>query len=365
MARRFLLCSAAAVIAVALACSKSAPNPASPSSTTPAVSDAAADGSTLKATAPAPVSPINGAQPETLELTANKSIGKFDSSVVLSYEFEIKNAGGTVVCNSGVIGGGTGATVSYTPTCSLEFDAEHTWRARAVYAGAVGPWSAAASFKTPTGGYINGNEVFDPLTNGKTVGTIRGPVQFVAGVGAKLVGHESHILYRIPVNLQAGEFSMMILGADEGTEGDKSKVFSMQEGPDENDITDDDYRFTAELRGANYAQPGSVTYRIICGDAVSRDGARNQLNFDSSRWYFWKFTWRTGSATLQVRRDSETGSVIYSSTVGTGSHPYRPDPHYLYLGAPVGRAGLMDATLPGGTYKNVWASSRPRPSFPN
>lgn len=365
MPRRFILCGVAAIVAAALACSKSAPNPASPSAPTSVVSDAAADGSTLKATAPTAVSPVNGAQPDTLALTINKSTGKFDSSVVLTYEFEIKNAGGTTVCNSGTVAGGSGATVTYTPTCSLEFDTPHTWRARATYAGSVGPWSSAASFRTPSGGYIRDNEVFDPLTNGKTVGDIRGPVQFIAGQGAKLVGHESHIRYRIPVNLQAGEFSMMILGADEGTEGDKSKVFSMQEGPDENDITDDDYRMTAELRGRNYAAPGSVTYRIIAGDGVSRDGARIQLNFDSSRWYFWKFSWRTGSATLEVRRDSEAGAVIYSSTVGTGSHPYRPDPHYLYLGAPAGRAGLMDATLPGGIYKNVWASSRPRPAFPN
>jgi hypothetical protein len=59
---------------------------------------------------------------------------------------------------------------------------------------------------------------------------------------------------------------MMILGADEGSEGDKSKVFAMQEGPDENDVTDDDYRMTAELRGRNYATPGAVTCRIIYGD---------------------------------------------------------------------------------------------------
>ena len=67
--------------------------------------------------------------------------------------------------------------------------------------------------------------------------------------GAKLIDHSSFIRYRLPVNLQQGEFSMMIQGADEGSEGDKSKVFAMQEGPDEGDITDDDYRFTAELRG--------------------------------------------------------------------------------------------------------------------
>jgi hypothetical protein len=97
---------------------------------------------------------------------------------------------------------------------------------------------------------------------------------------------------------------------------------------------------------------------------VSRDCARVQINFDSSRFYFWRFSWRTGSARLEVRRDNENGVAIYDSTIGTGGHPYRPNPHYLYLGVPAGRAGLIDATLPGGTYKNVYIGPNGRPSFP-
>ncbi len=364
--KKFVLCSAAAVLALAVACSKSPETPSSPS-VVPTGSEAVGpNGETLKAPAPSTISPVSNAQPDVLQLVAGRVTGTFDQSINPSYQFEISTSSGSVVtgCTSTVAPGG-GTAVSYTPSCTLEFDTPHTWRVRAVYAGAFGPWSAAASFRTPSGGYIRDNEVFDPLSNGKTIGDIRGPIQFIPGVGAKLIDHESHIRYALPVNLQAGEFSVMVLGADEGSEGDKSKILAMQEGPDEGDITDDDYRMTAELRGRNYGAPGSVTFRIICGDGVSRDGARVALNFDSTRWYFWKFTWRTGSATLEVRRDSETGPVVYSSTAGTGSHPYRPDPHYLYLGSPIGRAGALDATLPGGTYKNVWISSRPRPSFPN
>jgi hypothetical protein len=311
------------------------------------------------------VSPINNAQPDTLVLTANKATGKFDSTVAPSYEFQIRLGGNLVSGCTATVPGGAGGTVSWTPTCSMEFDTAHTWRVRAVMGGGVGPWSSDAAFRTAQGFYINGNEIRDPLTSGRTAGIIRGNVQFIPGQGAKLMDHTSHILYRLPVNLQQGEFSMMILGADEGSPGDKSKVFAMQEGPDEGDITDDDYRFTAELRGVNYGAPGSVTYRIIAGDGVSRDGSRVQINFNSSRWYFWRFSWQTGRARLEVKLDSETGGTVYDSSIGTGSHPYRPDPHYLYLGAPVGRAGPIDATLPFGTYKNVWASSRPRPTFPN
>lgn len=359
MTRQVLLCTTAAVLAVALACSKSTTSPASPSSATPSDAGAAPDGSTLKVPAPATSSPTGGTQvTDPTTLTASTVAGKY-AAVSLTYRFQVRS--GSTVVSEGLVAG-SGSSVSFAPT-GLESDTNYTWRVQATAQGANGPWSADAAFKSPIGAFIKGNEVRDPLTIGKTVGEIRGPVQFVPGVGLKLLAHESHVLYRLPQNLQAGEFSMLILGADEGSEGDKSKVFAMQEGPEENDVTTDDYRMTAELRGRNYSSPGAVTCRIIAGDAVSRDCARVQLNFDSSRWYFWRFSWRTGQARLQVIRDSETGATIYDNTIGTGSHPYRPDPHYLYLGVPAGRAGVIDATLPGGTYKNVYVGPGPRPVF--
>jgi hypothetical protein len=282
----------------------------------------------------------------------------------MSYQFQIRS-GSTVLYDSDVIGGvGSGSNVTHTPTAQLDSDTNFTWRVRAAYQGAVGSWSADATFKSPVGAFIKGNEVRDPLTIGKTVGEIRGPVQFVPGVGLKLLAHESHVLYRLPVTLEAGEVSMLILGADEGSEGDKSKVFSMQEGPNEDDITTDDYRMTAELRGKNHPEPGAITCRIIAGDAVSRDCSRVAKNFDSSRWYFWRFTYRTGTARLEVKIDSETGPTIYDSQIGTGSHPYRPNPQYIYLGTPTARGGILDATLPGGIYKNVYVGPGPRPVFP-
>jgi hypothetical protein len=146
---------------------------------------------------------------------------------------------------------------------------------------------------------------------------------------------------------------MMILGADEGSEGDKSKVFAMQEGPEETDVTTDDYRMTAELRGANYSAPGSVTCRIIMGDGVSRDCARVQKSFDSSRWYFWSFTWQTGTARLTVRWTAKR-PVVYDTRSGPAATRTVPTQHYPVSRRAGGRAGLIDATLPGGTYKNVY-----------
>lgn len=366
MTRKALLCAVTGVLAVALACGKSSPPPTSPSAATQPDAGAFADGSTLKAPTPTLVSPTGGTQvTDPTTLTASKVTAKFQPDVLLSYQFQVRS-GSTVVYDSGVTGGvGSGNNVTHTvPSTALNSDTDYTWRVRAAYQGAVASWSSDATFKSPVGAFMRGNEVRDPLTIGRTVGEIRGPVQFIPGVGLKLIGHESHVFYNLPQTLDTGEFSMMILGADEGSEGDKSKVFAMQEGPDENDITDDDYRMTAELRGRDYFQPGATTARIITGAGGIFDFPRLQLNYESSRWYFWRFSFRTGQARLEIRRDSETGSAMYDQTVGTGSRAYRPVPHFLYLGAPVGRAGPIDATLPGGIYKNIYIGPNARPVFP-
>jgi hypothetical protein len=313
------------------------------------------------------VSPVNGQQPDgALVLTATKSQPKF-SDFPVSYEFEVLNASNQRVYTSGVTGGaGTGNNVSHAVTASLEFDQPHTWRVRAVYQGSNGPWSSAASFRTPSGGYIRGSEIFDPLSNGRTVGTPIGPTQFVAGKGIELLAHEGRLTYQLPETLEAGEFSVMVTGIDEGSPGDKTKVLTMQEG--HGDPTANDYRFTLEKRGASYQTPGAVTFRIITGAANDEDsindGTRIAVGFSDERWYFWKMTWRTGFAAVEVREDSPTGRVIYSQSRTTNGHAYRPQPHVLHLGQPVGRGGPDDASIPGAIYKNVWVSSRPRPDLP-
>jgi hypothetical protein len=185
----------------------------------------------------------------------------------------------------------------------LEFDADFTWRARAEYQGAAGPWSADARFKAPAGGYIRGNEVFDPLWNGTTAGTVVGPVTFVPGVGLRLETQLSYVAYELPENLQEGEYSFMATNVDEGNPGDKSKVMSMAEGF--GDVTDNDYRQTLEVRGTDYVTPGTVSYRIITGDAREEfhrisDAPRVSVNWTRANWYFFKIWWRTGSAGYEI-----------------------------------------------------------------
>ena len=347
-----------------VACNRNSPSPVSPSAAGVTTEGAAPDGSTLKATAPVPVSPVNGQQPDgSVVLVASKAHGKF-TELNLAYEFEVYNSANQRVYASGIVAADGSANVSHTVAGGLEFDQPFTWRARAVYQGAVGPWSSAASFRSPSGGYIRGSEIFDPLTNGRTVGTVVGGTQFIQGKGIQLLGHDSHVTYVLPATLEAGEFSVMVTGIDEGSPGDKTKVLSMQEGF--GDITPNDYRFTAEKRGASYQIPGAVTFRMINGDARNEDfindGFRTGVAFSDERWYFWKITWNNASGSLEVREDGPAGRVIYFDSVSTNGHAYRPQPHVVQLGQPIGRGGPQDASIPGAIYKNLWVSANPRPA---
>jgi hypothetical protein len=366
MIRKVLLCAATGVLAVGVACSKSTPNPTSPSPATQPDAGAAADGSTLKATTPTLVSPTGGAQiTDPLVLTASKSTGKY-TDINMSYRFQVRS-GSTVVYDSGITGGvGSGNNVTHTvPSSAVNPDTDYTWRVRGESGGGFASWSADGSFKSPVGAYIRGNEIRDPLTIGRTVGEAHG-VEFNSK-GLELLTQESRVTYRLSQNLQAGEFSVMVTGFDEGSPGDKTKILSMQEG--DGDLTTNDYRFTFEKRGSSYITPGATTWRMIMGDADEHngrifDGDRLPVAYSDERWYFWKVTWGTRTV-CEVREDGPNGRIIYQTSRGTGGFVYRPVPHVVHLGASVGRAGAIDASIPGAIYKNVWVGAGPRPNFPN
>lgn len=371
MSRKYLLASGlACVLSVAVGCGKEAPTPVSPTTTADVVDNSAnADGSTLKATAPSIQSPTGGTQVEgDVVLTVGNAEAKF-ASVPLSYRFEVFNDQNAKVYTSPLVPAGSGRT-QHAVGGALEFNKVHTWRARAEYLGAAGPWSATASFKTPEGGYIRGSEVMDPLTNGKTVGDAVG-VTFVPGQGAFIETNMSRITYTLGATLQEGEYSFVAQGVDEGNQGDKSKVMSMAEGY--GDVTNNDYRQTLEVRGRDYGgTPGTVSYRIITGDANDEgrifDVPRRVKTWSRQQTYFFRMWWRLGSAGYEIRLDGPDGPLHDEGSISTGSRPYRPgadgsNPHVAHIGAPLTRAGELNASHPQMTVRNVWISSRPRPRF--
>lgn len=159
MSRTFWKAGVALAVSFAVAaCSGSPASPTSPSAAAGGNATAAADGSTLKVTSPAPLAPTGGARVDsrrpTLEWTA--STGSF-TSIVPGYEVQV-STGGAVVYTATVEG------TSHQVASDAAVDTAYTWRVRAVLEGAAGPWSAAAEFQSPLplDGVFTGNRTPDP-----------------------------------------------------------------------------------------------------------------------------------------------------------------------------------------------------------
>ncbi|HEY7270447.1 MAG TPA: hypothetical protein VH951_11520 [Dehalococcoidia bacterium] len=364
MKRKYWVASAVCVIALAAACSKQSTSPTAPTTAAVASSNATGDGTTLKVSAPTPVSPINGVkitQGDNVVLTINNSSATYAGNIPLRYEFAVINGGGEQVFVGQNAAGATQTSVQVTAT--LDAETQYQWHARAFYGDHVGPWSAFAAFVSPANeGYIRGNELYDPLINGKTIGVVHGSVQFIPGVGAKLPDWYSYISYELPQTLLEGEYSVLVTNMPANTKGDKQKVMAMGQGYD--DITTNDRRMTIEKRGD---PPGIVAWRFITHhDQVDTEGAeRTFVNFLANQVYFFRVTWRDNLFKVKIQEGGAAGPVVYEFGKHWDGDPYDPKPHVIYVGSPIGRSGPSAASIENTIYRQVWVSGNPRPNFAN
>jgi hypothetical protein len=201
---------------------------------------------------------------------------------------------------------------------------------------------------------MRSGELYDPLVNGETVGAAAN-VTF-GDNGVRLNALDSLITYALPQTLTSGEFSVKVTGLTTNSAGDKTKIFSMQEG--QTDITDNRFRATIEKRFN-----GEISFRFISGDAVNGvvNADRRILSFDPATTYFWRFTWGNGQVRMFISETDASGPVVFDQTKGY-SGTYSPTPHFAYIGAPVPRGGADGASVPGMVVRDVWLAGSPRPS---
>jgi hypothetical protein len=263
----------------------------------------------------------------------------------------------------GYAAAGTTTTSHTVTTHSLNGDQTYQWRARPFYGAVTGPWAGWTTFVAPLNdGYIRGNEMYDPLINGKTAGVPHGSIDFIAGVGARLNELTSYISYELPQTLFEGEFSMLVTNMPANTKGGKTKLFAMGKGYD--DIVTNEYRMTIERRGD---PAGIIAWRFIArDDQIDTEGAeRSFYNFQANLTYFFQATWRGNRFNLLVREGGVDGATVYNFGKNWEGRGYEPSPHILYVGAPVGRSGPDGASVQGAIIRQVWVSGSPRPEFSN
>lgn len=368
MTRKFWLYCAVTALALGIACARESGVPSSPSAIGGGGLGAAADGTTLKASAPTPVSPLNGVKIDlgaTPTLVINNStlaFGSTASSVQLSYRFRVFNAAGATIVNT-VVPSGTGATTSYVVTAPLDGEQIYTWDVRAEYSGTFTAYSQRtnARFETPANsGYIKGNELYDPLINGRTMGVTHGPVTWMGAQGVKLDDFTSYIHYELPQTLAEGEFSLIIGNIKSLMAGGKTKLFAMSQGFD--DLITNEYRATFEKRGG-----GDIAWRFITRDhQIDTEGAeREYLELDRAHTYLWRATWRANRLDVEVFDAPSGGRLIYSKGKHFEGRGYTPNQHIIFLGAPVGRSGVDAATVPGMVVRQVYVGPNGRPANSN
>jgi len=354
-----------------VACGKSSPSPSAPSAAIAVSGGANPDGSTLKVSQPALVSPVNGArlnQGDKIVLTVSNAKPLFAGSVPLLYRFELVGPSpGTGVVQSTVVAGGGSTTSLEIDPSILEGEKTYTWRARAAYQGALGPWSSPTSFIAPqNSGYIRGSELYDPLIDGKTVGTIHGEVTFIPGVGAKMENPDSWIEYELPQQLVEGEYSLLAtnLQTISASEDPKWTIMSMREGTAP--FNDNEYRMSIDKRGN-----GAIAWRFISGNNnagayIETVGAERYVYpFHENLTYFVRGSWFNNFFRVEFYEGGVGGKSIYDFGKGY-DNVYQPFPHMVYIGRPWNPGERGEAsTVSGEIVRQVWVSSRPRPAFAN
>jgi hypothetical protein len=323
-------------------------------------------------TAPQVDAPDDDQQLDTLRPTLRVVNATSNQTGAKTYEFQISDAQDfsaasaasyshvfkVIASKAGVAEDPSGKT-SFDAPDDLQPTTRFYWRARVHQGTTDGPWSSTRSFKTQVQGYNRPGELYDPLTNGQTVGALVGSVTMTPGRGATINTNDSHVRYALAQTLTSGEFSVDAEGITPNSTGDKTKILSMFDG--NGDITGSNWRCTLEKRDG-----GIVAWRFIAGKPgtaqIDTDSSeRIPIGFNPGTTYGWKASWG-GGFNVKIYEGGMAGGVkIYDFGKGL-SQTYAPNPHMCYLGSPLGRNGPTDASTPGVTYRNVYIGNGTRPT---
>ncbi len=358
------LCLAVSFLTAA-ACAKSTP-------TSPTVTSA-----TL--TAPSASAPADAAQLTTLRPTLTVQNGTSTTSGTRTYEIQVSDRTDfTTTTSTGacpVLARQTGvaegsSTTSYTPDFDLQPATRLYWRARAVQSGAASDWSATRSFNTAIVGYSRSGELFDPLNNGTTIGTLVGSGTFLGTQGLRLNDGLSYVRYQLATPISKGEFSLEVAGLRPNGPGAKLKLFSMSDSTAS--TYDSPWLFTVQYRGVGGNPDNCISFKMRLADpafqleADAVDRAKSIYALNPAQYYFFKAMWNDGfRMTIQNGiGGSKFYDLEYKSTdyFNKALYLYQPTPHFAYLGANDQREGPENGTFPGEIVRSVYIGVNPRPA---
>ena len=242
---------------------------------------------------------------------------------------------------------GSGGETTWRVTTALP-DGRYFWRARGVGSRGPGPYSPISDFfiggsatpspspSPPPSPPPSSSEVFDPLTNGMSVGDRHGGR--MTSRGWQVTSRGDFIRYIVPT-IQSGFVEWENLGlAPRNPAPDLYTLFGMWD-PSKGDYRENAFRVHLRKLDTQGHNPPYVRLRWISGGEEHNEGF-DFLSWNPGQVYQWRIEW--GGHDARVLLD---GRVV----IRTGYGPtYRPDQHWIEMGVEE-RA----ESIPGVIYRNV------------
>jgi hypothetical protein len=292
--------------------------------------------------APAHVSPAAGATVDSRNPTltvSNVSV----SSAAPTYHFQVASdsAFTTLVAEGRGIPQGASQT-SWQVTTLLENDS-YFWRARAEAGGTSGPFSQASEFRVNAPGFgsdtpIDGLLVYDPLTNGTTVG-VRGGGEFTP-TGWQVETRSDYIRYAVPT-LEAGFVEWNNSNMEDEVPEKQWMLFGMWD-PSAGGYRENPYRVNLQKLDAGHNSPYFRVRWISNGEQY--DFGNDFEEWDLFKTYTLRVEWGPGMGS-QIVKVYLDGVEQFSQTY---VNIYRPATHWIELGIQERKESII-----GVIYSNV------------
>jgi hypothetical protein len=303
-------------------------------------------GPSVTISAPVAVSPAAGASLSTAQPVLTVSNVTVSDGSTPTYTFQVATDSNfaSIAASAEGISQGAGGQTSWQVSTPLG-NTRYYWRVRARAGTTDGPFSAAAEFSVETAFFSAqpraGLLVFDPLTNGSSVGTQSGG-EFTSR-GWRVIARSNYIAYVVPT-LSSGFFEVDITNlTTRNISPDGRMVFIMWD-PSLGDFTENRFRVSVQ----KLDRRSSINVRYIRLRWISQGRVFEDFNsfigWEPEVVYNWRMEWGPDGG-VHAARVFLNGQQIMSVQYG---REYNPQVHRIELGA-APRAETLEEAI----YSNV------------
>ena len=268
---------------------------------------------------------VQDLQPELVIGNATGGVG----TRTYMFDLALDSAFQQIALSESGVSEGLGGITRWRVTEELEADTKYYWRVAAVTSAGAGPFSAVSEFRVrepfradrPTGSLV----VFDPLTNGFSVGEVMGG-SFVQG-GWQPQTSADCLRYQVPT-LDDGriEFTTTNLSTPNPVEG-KRILISMWD-PTKGEYRENPYRVNLSKLDYRTAKFDDVRLRWISRGEEHNTGI-SFFDFEPQIVYEWRMVWGDVPGEGENVKVFLDGIEILSRNY---SAAYHPKTHWIELG---------------------------------